>query len=70
MTAGVETSALERRHEYYKLVCVGVKDVRMRECVRVNLVLASAMEAPPPNQHAVSFVCCRTDFAVSRLSDF
>lgn len=56
--------ALVRRHEYYKLVCVGVKDLRSRKCVRVNLVLVSAMEAPPTNQCALSFMCFMTDFAV------
>lgn len=34
----------------------GVKDVRMCKCVRVNLVVVSAAEAPPTNQRAVSFV--------------
>lgn len=48
--------ALGRRHEYYKLVCVGVKDVRTCKGAQVNLVLVATVEAPPTNQCVVSFV--------------
>lgn len=59
--------ALERRHEYYKVVCVcwcsGHYNVQI-QYVGVNLVVASDTEAPPTNQRVEFFVRVK-DFFIS-----